>query len=818
MHTAVLPRLSIVGRCFRTTDPFQIARNISPIISARGYANASTVDDLVAVGQRHVTKGIGRLTEAIMTKGEGSYVNFHDGRRLLDFTCGIGVTNLGHCHPKVSQAAAEQCMNLVHCQCSISFHGPSIRLIEKLLPAMPDPSLDSFYFWNSGSEAVEAAIKMARVITGRQNIICMQGAYHGRTYAAMAVTKSKTVYSEGFFPLMARSVLLRLRVELMTFGMSPDTSEGELVRLALYQLDLVLKQQTVPHDTAAIIIEPVLGEGGYVPAPSTFLRGLRDVCDKHGILLIVDEVQSGFGRTGKMFNIEHSGGLANGFPLSCIVSCKELTDRLKPGSMGGTYAGNAVSCAAAVAVMDAFAEEKVLDNVNARSKELFASLKSIQNCPEIGPNIVDVRGQGLMVAVEFASPSFSPQDPAMNPSTPKGLAARVAKRCLEKGMLILTTSVYEVIRFIPPLNVSQEDLKKGLFLWPLISLVLSLVQAYTPAQPTNSTLQDLGGTSTSRLTLQWYSNGSDTEFVYYLLAGSSTNGISQVRSLSSSTILMMDEVFVRIQYSCDVRYKQACCLLPTATTPWIAFISCDANSTNASQELDIFTLARDSGALAALLYSVRSESCAINPAYTDPDNDFDHVFDIFATQSFRVSNFIEYEFAQFGQNGSYYGTYNATMLNATASVVNESIALGNPVAPGPLFATLQAFNATASPNNGSSVSGSAASAANDGSSCVSALFCLVIISGAIRAIRHPERYGPRMPDHGGTGDPVVKFGSGEQVLPVSRPKDVEVPHVQTTAPPVTPQPNSLELDDVAGGNYTNFPPPERDGPHAAATK
>ncbi|KAI6033174.1 acetylornithine aminotransferase [Pisolithus orientalis] len=435
---------------------------------AQGYVTAA--DDPVAFGQRHVTKGIGRLTEAVMTRGEGSYVHFHDGLRLLDFTCGIGVTNLGHCHPKVSKAAADQCMELVHCQCSISFHDSTIRLIEKLIPVMPDPTLDSFYFWNSGSEATEAAVKMARVITGKQNIICMQGGYHGRTYGAMALTRSKTSYSEGFFPLMP-GVFSTPFPFWHQLGVAPNTSEEELVRSTLYQLDLLLKQQTAPCDTAAIIIEPVLGEGGYVSAPSAFLKGLRDVCDEHGILLIIDEVQSGFGRTGKMFNVEYSRvrpdimvmakGLANGFPLSCIVSRRELTDKLKPGSMGGTYAGNVVSCAAAAAVVDAFQEENILDNVNARSKELLVALKELQTCPEVGGNIVDVRGQGLMVAVEFASPSYPAQDPVLNRSAPNNLASRVAKRCVEKGMLILTASVYEVIRFIPPLNVTREDLRKG---------------------------------------------------------------------------------------------------------------------------------------------------------------------------------------------------------------------------------------------------------------------------------------------------------------------------------------------------------------------
>jgi len=252
-------------------------------------------------------------------------------------------------------------------------------------------------------------------------------------------------------------------------GLPITATEQEVVQKSLYQLDLLLKQQSGPKDTAAIIVEPVLGEGGYVPAPAAFLRGLREICDQNNILLIVDEVQCGFGRTGKYFYIENSGvkpdimivakGLANGFPLSGVISRTELTDKLKPGSMGGTYAGNAVACAAAIAVADVMKEEKILDNVNARSKELFEFLNKQRQ--KQTSHIVDIRGQGLMVAVEFSSPLYSVHDPVLNHSAPKNLASRVAKRCIEKGLLLLTTSVYEVIRFIPPLNISQSDLKKG---------------------------------------------------------------------------------------------------------------------------------------------------------------------------------------------------------------------------------------------------------------------------------------------------------------------------------------------------------------------
>ncbi|KAI0085168.1 pyridoxal phosphate-dependent transferase [Irpex rosettiformis] len=437
---------------------------------SRTFATQS-YDSLVAFGQKHVTKGLGRQVEGVMVKGEGSYVTFGDGKRFLDFTSGIGVTNLGHCHPKVSAAAAQQCMELVHGQCSIGFTTPYLQLIEKLIPMMPDKSLDSFFFWNSGSEAIDAAIKMARAMTGKQNIIGMQGAYHGRTYGAMALTKSKTVYTEGFHPLMPGAYSLPFPY-WHHLGTPVSTSSAELSAASLNQLNLLLQQQSAPGDTAAILIEPVLGEGGYIPAPHEFLEGVRKICDENGILLIIDEVQSGFGRTGKNFNIEYSGvrpdiltcakGLANGFPLSGIVSRKELTDKLNPGSMGGTYAGNAVSCAAAVAVADAFKSENILANVQARSTELFDALHAVKSNPTTREVILDVRGQGLMVAVEFASPTGTGEyDPFRKPGTPARLASRVAKRCQEKGMLILTTSVYEVIRFIPPLNISSEDLKKG---------------------------------------------------------------------------------------------------------------------------------------------------------------------------------------------------------------------------------------------------------------------------------------------------------------------------------------------------------------------
>ena len=382
------------------------------------------------------------------------------------------MTNLGHCHPKVTAAAQDQCATLVHGQVNIGFNKPYLNLISKLLPVMPHPSLDTFFFWNSGAEAVEASIKLARHATKKHNVIVVQGSYHGRTFGTMALTKSKTVYAEGFGPVMP-GVFTTQYPYFHTQGVDKSTPADVLVKQALYQLEVLLKTQTAPSDTAAILIEPVLGEGGYLPAPPGFLEGLRAICDKNKILLIIDEVQSGFGRTGKYFAIEHyptvkpdimviAKGIANGFPLSGIVSTKELMDTQAPGSMGGTYAGNAVSCAAGVACAEVMQEDKILDNVNARSAELFGMLHELQADPKVGPCIADVRGLGLMVGIEFAIPNDPYTSVPEGFKVPAKMASRVQAKALEKDVLLLTTSIYDVIRFIPPLTISKEEMAHGI--------------------------------------------------------------------------------------------------------------------------------------------------------------------------------------------------------------------------------------------------------------------------------------------------------------------------------------------------------------------
>ena len=424
-----------------------------------------SLSKLAQFGTKHIAKGIGRLTSDVFESGAGSYITTTEGRKYLDFTCGIGVTNLGHCHPAVNEAVHAQVDKLFHGQVNIAFQKPYLQLIESLLPLMPHPSLDTFFFWNSGSEAVEAAVKLARHATKKQNIIVMQGSYHGRTFATMAMTRSKTVYGENYAPLMPGVFSVPFpycaQCSIAKHASPPGGGKFNTQNCCmdpLLQLELLLKRETAPSDTAAIVIEPVLGEGGYVPPPPQYLARVREICDKHNILLVADEVQSGFGRTGKMFAIEHWGvrpdilimakGIANGLPLSGIVARKELMDAQKPGSMGGTYAGNAVACAAGVAVAKAFRDEKILDNVNARGAELIGMLRDCAAADTTKDIIYDVRGLGLMIALECQPGG--------------GFASKIQQKCLEKDMLLLTTSIYDTLRFIPPLNITKEDMAKGI--------------------------------------------------------------------------------------------------------------------------------------------------------------------------------------------------------------------------------------------------------------------------------------------------------------------------------------------------------------------
>ena len=337
----------------------------------------------------HISPVWTRYTPIVAQRAEGAYVYDQDGTRYLDFTCGIGVTNTGHCHPEVVRAVQEQAARLLHGQANIIFHPPLLELAEELRTVVPK-ELDCFFFSNSGAEAVEGAVKLARHATGKPNVIVFQGSFHGRTALTMALTTSKTIYRVGYQPLPA-GVFVAPYPYAYRYGWSAEETE----KFCLQEVEFLLKTQTAPSETAAILIEPVLGEGGYVVPPPGFLKGLRHICDEHNMLLIADEVQSGFGRTGKWFAMEHfdvtpdimtmAKGLASGLPLSGVAARRELMEKWIPGSHGGTYGGNAVACAAAAATVRVIREEGLLENATRMGAYLMERLRTLQvEFPVIG--------------------------------------------------------------------------------------------------------------------------------------------------------------------------------------------------------------------------------------------------------------------------------------------------------------------------------------------------------------------------------------------------------------------------------------------------
>lgn len=395
-------------------------------------------------------------TPIVASRAEGAYIYDQDGTPYLDFSSGIGVTNTGHCHPKVVAAIRDQAGLLLHGQVNIVLHEPLLNLIRELKTIVP-PSIDGFFFSNSGAEAVEGAMKLARQTTGRPNIIVFQGSFHGRTVGTMSLTMSKTIYRVGYQPLMP-GVIVAPYPYAYRYGWDEEKTSA----WCLEELELLLLTQTTPQETAAILIETVLGEGGYVPPPASFLRGLRKICDQHGILLIFDEIQAGFGRTGKWFAFEHYGvtpdimtvakGLASGMPLSGVFSSMEIMKKWVPGSHGGTYGGNAVAAAAGVATIQAIREEHMLENALARGEEMITGLRKLQ---EDYPVIGDVRGLGLMIGTEFRDTKTGKPD--------KTTAKALVHEALDRKLILLSCGPWDnTIRWIPPLNVTHEQIQTAL--------------------------------------------------------------------------------------------------------------------------------------------------------------------------------------------------------------------------------------------------------------------------------------------------------------------------------------------------------------------
>jgi 4-aminobutyrate aminotransferase len=403
-----------------------------------------------------------RITNLVVDHGEGSWLVTPEGERYLDYTSGIGVTNTGHAHPRVVAAVQAQAAKLLHGQQNIVYHEPGLRLYERLATLLPGGPWQAFLS-NSGAEAVEAAVKLARVATGRPVIIGFRYGFHGRIGNAMALTAAKDVYRAAFEPLPGS-------IYHTAYPYCYRAPAGPHERAACTcdweeQLDLLFHQLVYPEKVAGIIVEPVIGEGGYLVPPPDFLPRLRALTERHGILLIADEVQTGFGRTGELFAVRHwdvepdilvmAKGIASGLPLSGIIAKRELMQRLSPGTHGGTYGGNVVSCAAANATLDVIEDEGLVENARERGAQFLAGLRALQARHR---SIGDVRGLGLMVAMEFVKPD---EGDGRVPDT--DLTKRVQAECFARHLLVLTagTSV-NVIRIIPPLVTTADEVDQAL--------------------------------------------------------------------------------------------------------------------------------------------------------------------------------------------------------------------------------------------------------------------------------------------------------------------------------------------------------------------
>lgn len=414
--------------------------------------------DYLALAERHLSPVLGRYMDRSWSHGEGHRLYDSDGRAYLDFANGIAVTALGHAHPRVSAAIHAQVDRLIGPVHAIGIAEPTARLSIELARTFPDP-LDTVIFLNSGSEAIDGALKLARRVTGRPAVIAFTGGFHGRTWGAASVTTSNINYRSGYEPMLPGVHFAPFPAVYADFA----GDEERAVRECLAALRSLLRTVVHPSEVAAVLVEPVLGEGGYIPAPAEFLRGLRELCDENGILLIADEVQSGYGRTGRMWAFEHAGivpdvvcvakAIANGLPLSGIVTSHELQERWGRGAHGTTYGGNPVACAAGLAVLETIADEGLVENAARRGAELSGGLRELM---AEHPGIGDVRGLGLMIGVEFVTDRATRE--------PDGARAEaVADRCVDAGLLVLTSGMHhQVIRWIPPLDVTVPEIEEAL--------------------------------------------------------------------------------------------------------------------------------------------------------------------------------------------------------------------------------------------------------------------------------------------------------------------------------------------------------------------
>ncbi|RAX43295.1 4-aminobutyrate--2-oxoglutarate transaminase [Rhizobium tropici] len=409
-----------------------------------------------------ISRGVGMTTQIYADRAENAEIWDKEGNRYIDFASGIAVVNTGHRHPRVIAAVKEQLDRFTHTCHQVVPYESYVHLAERLNAIVPGDFAKKTIFVTTGAEAVENAVKIARAATGRSAIVAFGGGFHGRTFMGMALTGKVAPYKIGFGPMPGDVFHAPFPVPL--HGISVEQSLAALKKLFAADVD--------PQRVAAIILEPVQGEGGFYPAPSTFMKALREICDQHGILLIADEVQTGFARTGKMFAMDHhevaadlvtmAKSLAGGFPLAAVTGRAEIMDAPAPGGLGGTYGGNPLGIAASHAVLDIIADEGLCDRANQLGSRLKQRLESLRDKV---PEIADIRGPGFMNAVEF--------NDAATKLPSADFANKVRLIALDKGLILLTCGVYgNVIRFLSPITIQD-----GVFSEALDILEASLIEA-----------------------------------------------------------------------------------------------------------------------------------------------------------------------------------------------------------------------------------------------------------------------------------------------------------------------------------------------------
>ncbi|HLI80027.1 MAG TPA: 4-aminobutyrate--2-oxoglutarate transaminase [Candidatus Binataceae bacterium] len=402
-----------------------------------------------------VPRGISIATPLFAARAENAEVWDVEGRRYIDFAGGIAVQNIGHRHPRVMAAVRAQLEAFTHTAFQVVPYEVYVRLAERLNRLAPGSAPKKTIILSTGAEAIENAVKIARAATGRPAIISFAGGFHGRTMMALALTGKINPYKVGFGPFPGD----------VFHAAFPDAYRGVSIEQSLASIEQIFRAEVEPSRVAAIIIEPVQGEGGFNVAPFEFMRALRDLCDRHGILLIADEIQTGFGRTGKMFAVEHSNvapdliaiakAIGGGFPISAVIGRAEVMDAPIPGGLGSTFAGNAVSCAAGLAVLDVMEEEGIIARAQKLGEHVAERLRAMQADPRF-PCIGDVRGLGPMLAMEFVKHRAS-KEPA--PELAKSITAKAA----ERGLIVISCGLYaNVVRVLMPLTMSLEVADEGL--------------------------------------------------------------------------------------------------------------------------------------------------------------------------------------------------------------------------------------------------------------------------------------------------------------------------------------------------------------------